>query len=53
MVDFTRATEIVEICFWLSAIVSVAFILEIMLGDLARDSLRRLFKQDDAEGGPK
>ena len=53
MVDFHSARSIVLFCLWLSAGVSLLFVLEIMLGDFVRDSLRRLFKQDDAGEGSK
>jgi len=53
VIDFHSAKQIVAICFWLTAGVSVLYILEIILGDFVRERVRRLLDKDDAGQGSK
>jgi hypothetical protein len=53
MVDFHSAKDIVAVCFWVSAGVSVLYVLEITLGDFARERVRRFIGRDDTGQGKK
>ena len=53
MTDAYLAREIVSACLWFATIVSFLLVLEVCLGDIVRERVRRFLSKDDAGQGKK
>ena len=47
MTDAYLAREIVSACFWFATAVSILLVLEVCLGDIVREHVRRFLGRDD------